>query len=208
MKSLPTKRVFIRGLYVAIVSVLVLFVVVTLKTAPVEADPTDRVHGFAWGGVDTGNETGGIGWLSLNCTGEPNGCSPLNGSYGVDVDASGNLTGYGWFDTIGWVDFDPSGAYPAAGPGRGVANASARVATWPPPTGVATPVEGWARVLAHDTTWDGWIALSGDWGGWSITPTSQTTADITGFAWGGDTVVGWLEATNITVNIDPQAPGS
>ena len=178
---------------------------------------TDNVSGYAWGAdnwvdsnmdaIDQSNEDimnapndagpGGMGWLSFNCTTDPGGCNSSN--YGVNIDASGNITGYAWSSNYGWLQFGGLSGFPT---GNGTTAANATL------TGNA--VTGWARfcsVAANPATcsgntvsnssnggWDGWVSLSGT--GYGVTTNIAGTI-LTGYAWGGSDVVGWINFTNV-----------
>lgn len=61
-------------------------------------------------------------------------------------------------------------------------------ATWTQRTGIT------------NTGWDGWISLSGTGYGISTTtPSTLTSAPLSGFAWGSE-VVGWLGFSNVSIN--------
>jgi hypothetical protein len=88
-------------------------------------------------------------------------CEVVN--YGVNIDSSGNLSGYAWSENIGWIKFDPAGPYPTCPVStcpNGSPNYSAKVDL---DTGKVT---GWARayrpIEPENQTlggWDGWILL-------------------------------------------------
>ena len=61
----------------------------------------NRLEGYA---------TSSVGYIALNCNSTPNGdvCSTSN--FSVQNDSNGNLTGWGWNDSIGWVSFDSATA--------------------------------------------------------------------------------------------------
>jgi hypothetical protein len=126
--------------------------------------------------------------LGANCR---DACEVVN--YGVNIDSSGNLSGYAWSENIGWIDFNPPGPYPTN------PNYSAKVDL------NTKELSGWARALAGGTPeagdWDGWIKLRG-WTteavpteyGVSLNPDSR---EFEGWAAGWDdststAVVGWI----------------
>lgn len=49
-----------------------------------------------------------VGSVSFNCNSTPGGdiCSGPSGNWKVSNDGNGNLTGWAWNDTIGWISFD------------------------------------------------------------------------------------------------------
>lgn len=123
-----------------------------------------------------------------------------------------DITGYGWSDTIGWVDFSCSNSASCSSNNFGMsidasdvlsgyawsenigwisANAS-ELAGCPVAPCTATIsggiLTGWLRALSADGEgWDGWIRLSGSGYGPSL-----TNGVFSGYAWGSD-VVGWVD---------------
>jgi hypothetical protein len=155
-----------------------------------------ELEGFAWSST--------IGWISMNCSNTGT-CGTV--PYAVQINQDGTLEGYAWSSMgpgvgVGWIKFDTTGAYPV---GSGVDSAAARVdagsSDYP-----NLSVGGWARVCAaaananctggtHTSAggWDGWISLSGaSSGGYGIEMT-VTGATADSFAWGGSTVMGWID---------------
>lgn len=190
------------------------------------------VIGWAWGEAfidSNGNgtfesgesEQGGIGHISLSSTDcyseagvfKPSdderyaGC-PTSGvahPYGVSL-SSGNLTGYAWSDTYGWIKFGGLSGFPA---GSATYAGNARVnnnRTRSDPTDDF--VEGWIRVCSVFVSanctgvikaepalggWDGWISLRGKTGkGNDLYGLNVSTGR--GYAWGSN-LVGWMEWT-------------
>ncbi|HEY9480898.1 MAG TPA: hypothetical protein VIR98_01525 [Candidatus Paceibacterota bacterium] len=124
-----------------------------------------NLSGYAW--------SSNIGWISFNCTNDLS-CGTVD--YGVNRNADNTLTGYAWSSNIGWIKFGGLSGFPT---GSGTFSVNASVS--------GNTVVGWARALsATDDGWDGWISLSGDGYGVSI-----TGSDMSGYAWGSD-VVGWI----------------
>jgi hypothetical protein len=178
-----------------------------------------ELQGFAWSGYTQGPSLVGIGWISMNCS---NTGTCGTSDYKVELDFSGNLTGYAWSSNVGWISFDPTGPYPT---GSGVINDDAQATN-----GTFTgnlDFGGWARVCAAAANpatcsgstnvtaggWDGWIALSGTAaGGYGITMTPTSAANgPTNYAWGGSTVVGWIDFSAsgnnpVTYNTSPTTP--
>ena len=119
----------------------------------------DNLSGWAW--------SENIGWISFNNT---TGGGSVN--YGVNINPStGKFSGYAWSENIGWIQFDPPGPYPAS------PNHSAKLDL------ATNQVTGWARALAYDDSWDGWIKMDG---------VSLSGCDLEGYAWGSD-VIGWIK---------------
>lgn len=189
----------------------------------------DDLTGWAWGvayvdsdgdGIQDAGESdnGGAGWISLNSTDcdpdddglfEPlvdiqyDNC-PTSGTahdYGVDIDVSSNLVGYGWSDNYGWIRFGGLSGFPS---GTGTYAGNARVNGNGTPSTSDDFVEGWARVcsvfatgcsgaLADSLTsggWDGWISLGGQATDGSNYGLEADTGQ--GFAWGSN-VLGWMQ---------------
>ena len=124
-----------------------------------------------------------IGWVSLNCTTDPTGCSGPGGNWGVQIPASsGALSGDAWSDNIGWVSFNSADLTGCpSGPCSATLNSDGTIT-------------GWAKALSADNNgWDGWISLSGS--NYGLTYSGGT---LGGYAW-GDVNVGWLAAVNTPV---------
>lgn len=112
-----------------------------------------------------------IGWISFNssnCDSDNNGFTDTGNyancpvgqpvaAYKVEIAASGELSGYAYSEFIGWISFNQSdtGAPPSDDPCGGSCIAKAT------PSGrlgeIDVYIEGWARALGHDSSWDGWI---------------------------------------------------
>ncbi len=151
------------------------------------------VVGWAWSympngsnqAVTPGNNSGGqgLGWISLD--------SSNGGNVSFDA-TTGQLSGYGWTPYGGWLDFSPSGSFPAT-PNKG-ASVDPNCLTSTSQT--QCTVTGWARFLAGTGNnpsaggWDGWVSMSGT--GYKVVLTKTPTEyKITGDAWGDD-VAGWI----------------
>lgn len=170
------------------------------KAVVVQAGATDNFTGFAWSDMPNGsdevmNPTGltvgrGAGWISFNSTDTGSAVD-----YGVNVDASGNITGNAWSEHVGWITFGPSTGCPG-----GICASYINLST-----GVFS---GWARAVSGSTAesggWDGWISLAtngfaGPAYGWTV---NISTGVVTGSAWGGD-VLGWITPYNVTIALPP-----
>ena len=86
----------------------------------------NNINRYAWsenlGWIDFGSSEGNItvtdteltghaysesvGWIILNCS-ETSSCRDID--YKVANDSEGILSGYGWGENVGWVQFDPTG---------------------------------------------------------------------------------------------------
>lgn len=186
-----------------------------LYTHTARSSALQNMSGFAWGGdwtdlpdingnyngtQDTNSgavpyePTGGVGWISFNCTSGGN-CGADD--YGVNIEANGDLVGYAWSSNYGWLKFGDLSGFPT---GAGVSTGNARLD--------GNELQGWARFCAGaadpvtcDGTvanplnggWDGWVSLKGPGYGVTLTP---STGVLSGFAWGGNdggkNVVGWI----------------
>ena len=157
---------------------------------------TINLKGWAWSST--------IGWLSLSSTNDGAG---VGASYGVTISTStnaggdviGSLSGYAWSSNIGWISFNRS--VTGNPPSDDIGGGSGAIAQVNITTGAMT---GWGRALSgiSNSSWDGWIHLSG-----TNHPTLTTLAGtdvstagvsfntvskkISGFSWGNE-VVGWL----------------
>jgi hypothetical protein len=136
----------------------------------------------------------GLGWISLN---NLNGAGTI--SYGVNIPAiNGAVSGYAWSSNVGWIDFAPSGPYPALP--NNSAQRSGNILT------------GWARILSIKTEaektlpnnaggWLGWIklsgtALDGSTYGVDITKMDGTGASPT-YAWSDE--LGWIDFSKASI---------
>ena len=145
----------------------------TLYTHTVRSSALQNMSGYAWGGdwTDQNNNgiqelnpnnvpyepTGGVGWISFNCTSGGN-CG--SNDYGVNIEANGDLKGYAWSSNYGWLKFGDLGGFPT---GAGVSTGNARLN--------GNQLEGWARFCAgaaDPVNCDGTVAnpLNGGWDGW------------------------------------------
>jgi hypothetical protein len=191
--------------YAAIVVTVFVGAILTLPQSAAAAFDIPSVgvefEGFAWSAYTEGSNIAGIGWISMNCS-NTNTCGTSN--YKVELEQSGNLTGYAWSSTVGWISFNPAGPYPT---GAGVLADDAQ-ATDGSFTGNLN-FGGWARVCAAAANpatcsggtnpnaggWDGWIALAGTAAGsYGITMTPAGAANgSTNYAWGGPVIAGWID---------------
>ncbi|GEM_PF-4745064 len=169
------------------------------------------LSGWAWSGY-TGNS--GTGWMSFNSS------TGGGASHRVEMQSNGNLTGYAWSspgkdgggnDSIGWINFDPVGPFPA-GP-----NYSAQVNLTSGSSDFGK-ITGWARACAVFASgcsgtlkpslerggWDGWISMNGS--NYGIQWNSNTQR-FEGYAWGSSQVIGWLSfaGSNYAVTITDSA---
>ncbi len=150
----------------------------TTKIDTVSANSTQNLSGWAWSGYDdgSGNKVG-VGWISFNCTNPGENCGTSD--YGVTISplaGTGNFSGYAWARNIGWISFN-SGETASCGGGAQINWASGAVT-------------GWAKALAATGSgnWDGCISLSGATYGVTL-----GGVNFSGYAWGGNEVVGWID---------------
>ncbi len=180
------KKNIIITLFVLAVSLVYLGIFVCSKTY---ATSGDNVSGFAW--------SENVGWLSfnsINCDSDGDGQTDTGNylqcptgqsinSYGVDLDGTGQLSGYAWSENIGWLSFNESDL---SGCPSGTCKAEIHPAGQLGKSNV--DIEGWARALAHGGGWDGWIKFDH---GQANEPYIDVGGDWHGWAWGSE-VVGWL----------------
>lgn len=173
------------------------------------AGTTENVRGWLWGG---GTELDGVspwngsntnfGWVSMN---------NLTGggatTYGVNIPASGAVTGYAWSENMGWIDFGnkcTTGA-PAAGQYKAASCTS-------PAGGVngvsrsGNSLTGWARIVSIATA--SVAGNSGGWSGWikminvSINaPDADNNSYIKGYGWSDE--LGWIDFSRAHIIVPP-----
>jgi len=172
---------------------------------------TIPLQGFAWSGyTNSKGSRVGVGWIAMN---------------GVEMRHNGWLHGYAWSDNIGWIQFGSLSGFPNGG---GTQPQNARIL----PNG---QMHGWARACAGTAGgdcssmadnpdaggWDGWISLRGNGGSasgygvrFSTTQQPDGSYEIaTGrvgdsYAWGGPTVMGWIDFTQVTLGGTPTPVGT
>lgn len=91
------------------------------------ADTSGPMSGWIWSGGASGataETSGGIGWISLNCSNTGT-CGTVN--YGLSVDASGIISGYAWSENVGWVSANAADV--ASCPSAGVCSSYASQAS-------------------------------------------------------------------------------
>ncbi len=155
--------------------------------------------GYAW--------SENIGWIDF---------APVSG--GVSSDSNGFLTGYVWSENIGWIKFGGLFSFPI-----GIDTVAQDAQILP-----NNKLIGWARACAgtidgdcstmdsSTNGWDGWISLSGSTSDSHDYNVSVSNNNFSGYAWGGDTVVGWIDfappfggvtiATPITIDLYANPP--
>ena len=103
------------------------------------------------------------------------------GGHGLLIDTNGKLSGYAWSDNVGWVSANESELI-------GCPQTPCRAKLQ------GSDLNGWLKALAGGSSqsggWDGWISLSGSSPNYGVTKNADGT--FTGYAWGSD-VVGWMD---------------
>lgn len=214
----PLNKLKIVGTAIAIVIVALIVIIKTPDTS--HASGTGTVHGFLWSDMPddadhvlhptNGFGGRGLGWISLNSDGlqapgvpsNPSAATP--NSYGVSMDTNGVLSGYGWSENGGWVDFAPTGPFP---PFNAATSAKVMPSCWTDPNpAVWCNVIGWIRFPAGTDAqsggWDGWVSLNSD-----IPPVyhvayQRSTGKFQGKAWGG-TNAGWISFDGAYADVTP-----
>jgi PKD repeat protein len=160
----------ILSIFTAAVSVFALISFLNF-TSLTKAGSEHNTFGYAW--------SDNIGWISFNNTSDGS-----NVGYGVNVNTSdGKLSGYAWSDNIGWISFNESDLS-----GCPQSPCQARVDS-PGQLGKSNVnIKGWARALAYDGGWDGWLRFDH---GQTNEPYIDVNGDWHGWAW-SDMVVGWI----------------
>lgn len=149
-----------------------------------------NMMGFAWSGINDDVESeleGGSGWLSFNCENDGFGCGTA--TYGVTVNLDensndfGDLDGYAWSTTLGWLSFVDSNSSVCGSPAAFIDVADA--------SGGEAPIKGWARftVAGNDPYWDGCVKF--DNGSLGEVTVDMQSGQVSGSAWGSN-LVSWL----------------
>jgi hypothetical protein len=199
--------------YISILSIIgVVFVagVALFFSNKITASAGDNIRGWIWA-----ENVGWISFNSVNCDSDSNNITDTGNypqcptgtasvDYGVSVlQPTGNFSGYGWSENIGWINFAPAGPYPSAPNYSTCLDWPSSISTSEPCNGFGNyNVSGWARAVspvgqpANATGgWDGWIKLAGNSGSYGVSLNS-VTGRFSGWAWGGDdsseeAVIGW-----------------
>lgn len=158
------------------------------------------LEGYIWSGYNSEQE--GIGWISMSCS-NTSSCSADGGTdYGVVMDEDGYLNGYAWSPNVGWLKFggfNPSEVPTNAGNARVDEDGYLR---------------GWVRFESGDTVnnggWDGWVRLHDSSAtAMGVRFNLETGEVIEGkeYAWGSDTVAGWLDFSGVVIGAVPTLDG-
>ena len=172
---------------------LILFTTIVLSlflfNQEVRSSLGDNVFGWAW--------SENIGWISFNNITGGGGID-----YGLNVDSNnGKLSGYAWSENIGWISLNETdtGSPPSDDP---CADTSC-IAKFTPSGQFGkgdVNIIGWARALAHNVDWDGWIRFDH---GQTDEVYIDSNGDFHGWAWGSD-IIGWISFNSS----DPGAGGA
>ncbi len=126
------------------------------------------------------SEAGTAGQIGGYAWSETIGWISWNGSnYQINVASDGTMSGYGWSENIGWVSANSADLV-----GCPSAPCTARFQ--------GNNMNGWLKAIGASGGWDGWISLSGP--GYGV---DRSGTSLTGYAWGSD-VVGWLDFSYAT----------
>lgn len=218
MKEYFKFKTFIITLTIFTLSILISSVLVFLNFKNegkiVRAGTGDNITGFAW--------SENIGWISFNSTdcdidgngifddaAAPAGC-PTSGTandYGAVINlTTGNFSGYGWSENVGWISFQENTAPPDAygfnancpGTCDGSTNCTACYDS------TSGNIYGWAKILSLSD--DGWIKMSDDgiavWNGAGVNINSNTN-DFSGLAWNSNGIC--VGGTNDLADCDVDA---
>lgn len=171
-----------------------------------------KASGFAFGGINdngtntnfSGNDTG-IGYISFGCESDVGSAcddtatTSFPSGYGVRINTNpdssdyGKFFGYAWSSNYGWVSFYHNDVS-SCGAGGGL-EISGDVQNFINTEGSSQVLNGYARVLNSDSSWDGCIRFSGSTDDGDSYATEIETAgsnlELSGWAWGSD-VVGWV----------------
>ncbi len=169
MELYKLKRAFVCVVFLSVLCIGV------IQAAGALADTDDNVSGYAW--------SENIGWISSNCT-DTSICGTSD--YGITVADDGTISGYAWSENIGWITFNE-------GDLTGCQTAPCKASVDLSCPGGHCAVSGWARVLAVDGGWSGWIKLGGVAQDGSPYPLyiDSATGEFHGWGW-ADMVVGWI----------------
>ncbi len=149
--------------------ILALVVSTWANGGTVLASINENTRGWAW--------SDNTGWFSHNSIDDP-----TVPTFGVHIDQlTGVVSGYAYSETLGWIQFDPSGPYPVEGPNNSV--------IYDVNTG---ELSGWAQIVGWGAS--GWIKMrdAGPCGGCPYGVTVSTTTGVfSGFAW--NDIAGWFD---------------
>lgn len=184
------------------------------------------VTGWAW--------SENIGWISFNstnCDGNQDGLTdrinysqcPVGqpiANYGINIALDGSITGYAWSENIGWINFNPSGPYPACSAATcpaGSPNYSARLESTNKITGwvqaCAGTVNGDCNSADRTDGWDGWILMGplvkNSFDDGAEVNDIADPKEVIKWAWGNN-ILGWisLNGKNCDANDDGVSDGA
>jgi len=174
---------------IGFLSLLIILSLIIVHQSISLASSTREFSGWAW--------SENIGWISFNSDSDG---SPIEYAVSIDI-SNGKFSGYAWSENIGWISFNESdtGAPPSNDPCPDPSCIAKAI-----PSGQLgnsdVPIYGWARALAHDGGWDGWIRFDH---GKSDEVYIDKDGNLHGWAWGGE-VIGWISFNGS----DPNAGGN
>ncbi|MFA6365317.1 MAG: hypothetical protein WCW78_02865 [Candidatus Paceibacterota bacterium] len=117
------------------------------------------IKGSAWAMASST----GIGWVSMNCGTQPNGCG-TGPRYGVVVDRNNLISGIAWASVkdghgYGWLSFNQQDLIgcPSNSGGTTVSSACSAKLDF-----ITKKVSGWGKFISASAPWSGWVSLSSD----------------------------------------------
>jgi len=209
-------------IFLTVIVFVIIFAVASV--AKIKAGTSESGMGFLWGG---GTEADGslpgdvtntnVGWISMNsestkatcdvnnngftdvvCGGADNATTPFR-NYGVNIPATGALSGNAWSENLGYINFAPASSYPTTG-----------CSGTCPTTSVVRNgdnLEGWARFeeisLAGSNAggWLGWIKMRGIAQNGNAYGVSINTTDGTLTGYGYSDELGWIDFSRASLNV-------
>ncbi|MFA6585908.1 MAG: hypothetical protein WCS86_01980 [Candidatus Paceibacterota bacterium] len=158
---------------------------------PVDSSVLQNVSGYGW---SADSEGGGMGWLSFNNCVSTGNCGIAD--YGVNIDLSGDVSGYAWSSNYGWLSFNsneltgcPSGICSARKEGNNLVGWARFCSVF------ASGCSGALLPTTATGGWDGWVSLSGANYGVKLNQTADS------YAWGGPDIVGWIDFSKVVMKI-------
>jgi len=153
-------------------SIFLIIIGLLMQGGIVQSGASHNVSGWAW--------SENIGWISFN---NISGGGTID--YGVNIDGAGNFSGCAWSENIGWISFNQTDL---TGCPQGSCMAQLNTET--------RQISGWARALANNSGWDGWISLNGTNYNLSV---NGESGEFEGWTWGSN-VIGWLRFAGPVIN--------
>ncbi len=194
----------------------------------------DNVAGYGWGAswIDTNvdgvfnvgedentlNTADRSSGIIFNCVDDkPGTCA--NSNYGLNISPVGDISGFAWSSSYGWLKFGDLSGFPIATLANGTVSANAKLDL------ISGKITGWARFCSPSANpsicsgvtvpntanggWDGWVSLSGKSSNDVSYGVTRSGTTLTGNAWGGDdngkNVVGWINFSKVSYTTLTQA---